>query len=149
MSATVRRLIRLGVLSILVVMLTASAAQAVSWGTVRAYYDGIARAEGKGNFYNEGYQNARNDFWLNDPSNDGNNAAGHTRFLFYYSGGWHYEGSKSTGEWSYFNTPTTVTLRFPLDAIGTAARGASKVCGLMGFPIPDVCSNEALPSFNY
>lgn len=149
MSSSIQRLSKLSALTILIVLLTASASQAVTWGVIRAYYNGVARAEGNGNFFNESYVNARNDFRLNDPSNDGNNAYGFTNFFFYYSGGWHNEGRRNTGEYTYANTPVTKILRFPLDQIGTAARGSSQVCGQLGFPIPDVCSNAAVPTFSY
>jgi hypothetical protein len=144
-----RRLGALAAVSVLIVLLTAAAAQAVTWGTIRAYYNGIARAEARGNLFNESGINARNDYWLNDLVNDGNNSYGHTNFYFYYSGSYHYAGRRSTGEYTYSNTPVTKLLRWPLDARGERARGGSQVCAQLGFPVPDSCSNFSYASFGY
>jgi hypothetical protein len=149
MSSAGRRVGTLAAVSLLIVVLTGAAAQAVTWGTIRAYYNGIARSEARGNFFNESGLNARNDYWLNDVSNDGNNSYGHTRFYFYYGGAYHYATQKNTGEYTWANTPVTKILRAPLDQMGERARGNSRVCVQLGFPVPDSCSNYAVVSFGY
>jgi hypothetical protein len=46
-------------------------------------------------------------------------------------------------------SPATRYLRMSLRDNGTAVRGKTEVCVQLGWPVPDRCSRDALPTFNY
>jgi hypothetical protein len=137
-------------------------AHAVSWGTIYASYNNQLRTDAWGNFYNQGYQYATNQFWLNDMANDGNNSYGHTDFYWWGQNSscgtdslgnpltcW-YGGSRiSTGEYTYSNTPVTKYMSKGLQGTATLARGKSTACVQLGWPVPDHCASSAYPTFGY
>lgn len=120
----------------------------VEWGPVSSSYDGQTVVEASGTFYNASNVSATNEFWINDPADDGNNVYGHTKFL-YYNGSFWLHATKSTGEYSYANTPVTTYLSDDLQANSWKARGQSFACAQLGWPVPDSCSDSALPTFDY
>lgn len=134
--------------SLAIVVVTGGLAQAAGWGPLSASYDGSIRATAVGSTYATATQ-ARNDYTLNDPSNDGNNVYGSSQFLFYYGGTFHSAGTVGTGEYDYSDTPLTFQMEKPLQELGTRARTSSKVCVQLGWPVPDRCSATALATFSY
>lgn len=140
---------------------TPSPANAVAWGPLYSYYNGTSRVEGDGHWTDASSTYARNNINMNDPSNDGNNVYTRTYFLWWESdsscGGyppypacWVNSGSKTTPEYNYSNTPVAgLILQKSLSTIGSRARGSTQSCAQMGWPVPDSCSDTAVPTFNY
>ncbi|MFJ6936684.1 hypothetical protein [Streptomyces sp. NPDC101132] len=123
----------------------AESASAVAWGSVTVKYDGKPRAVAHGNFFNDRDTHARNKVMSKDLAPDGNTV--------YTAGHWYYEGA---GEVFPLNTPehnhtyyTTHYKTHPLDAKAKSVRGGTRACVQLGWPVPDTCSEEVLPTFSY
>lgn len=121
-------------------------------GPLRSVYNGIERVRGSGYFYNSGNSSAVTQYNLTDSRNDGNTVYGYTTgslFQSNYDGttSWINQGSYSTPEIK--NTTSTMYTSFPLSSSGSRARGAVMVCAQMGFPVPDSCSGNSYPTFDY
>mgnify|MGYP000056288582 FL=1 len=142
-------LLMVGLISIVVPV---GDAVAVGWGPLRSVYNGIERVRGSGYFYNSGNSSAVTQYNLTDSRNDGNTVYGYTTgslFQSNYDGttSWINQGSYSTPEIK--NTTSTMYTSFPLSSSGSRARGAVMVCAQMGFPVPDSCSGNSYPTFDY
>jgi len=140
----------LGVAAIL--SLTQQAVFAVVWGPVTSTYNGSVVVSGTGDFYNYGNVYAKNKMVVVDTKDDGDAVYGCTTFYYWEPDGfgtyrWIVDSTKSTPE--HQNATKTYYLSDNLHALATSARGASKVCAQLGFPVPDSCSPSAYPSFSY
>lgn len=127
-------------------------AVAVGWGPLRSVYNGIERVRGSGYFYNSGNSSAVTQYNLTDSRDDGNTVYGYTTgsvFQSSYDGttSWVNQGGYSTPEIK--NTTSTMYTSFPLSSSGSRARGTVMVCAQMGFPVPDSCSGNSYPTFDY
>ncbi|MFI8102085.1 hypothetical protein [Streptomyces sp. NPDC086023] len=130
---------------VLVFTAFAETASAVNWGHVTAMYDGRQRATAYGTFFNDRDVNAKNKVLSKDLAPDGNTV--------YTAGHWYYEGG---GEVFPLNTPehnhTYYVAHYrthPLDPKAKSVRGGTRACVQLGWPVPDTCSAEALPTFSY
>ena len=157
----IRKAIALAVLPLLIVLVAAcepsTEPQAVitpqQWGTKVSYYDGELRVTGKGVFYNDVNARAASYMDIDDPNDDGNAVYGVTDFMF-----WKYDSVCKCNVWKSKVRPTTSewqnrrdqqTLKTGLDGAASRARGVINVCAQMGWPIPNSCSSESYPTFDY
>lgn len=138
-------------------VLLALPAEAVSWGTLTATYKNQARSQSSGTFYNDRAVYATVFAWINDPSNDGNNAYTDADEYFWESsitncGGasycWVFDRTKQGPEYNYFNTPTTFYMYNSLHN-ASRARALIHTCAQLGWPVPDSCSPNAIVTFDY
>lgn len=89
---------------------------------------------------------------VQDRRNDGNAVYGRTDFQFF-----RLCGTATADTWcqeTRYSTPETssvveVYLRRPLREDADKARGVSRACAQLGFPVPDACSNGAIVTFSY
>lgn len=139
------------------VALASPAAAAVNWGPLTAYYNNQARSYSKGTFYDDRAIYATIHAYLNDPSNDGNNAYTDADEYFWQTDPvacstqpcYVYDRTKNSNEYNYFNTPITFYLYNSLHTQATSARAAIYTCAQLGWPVPDACSSRAVVSFAY
>lgn len=147
-----RLLSAIGVAAVIGAFVAPTAAQAVSWGGVSAWYGDELRASGSGNFVNSGNVSAKQTATFRTWSaNPGYN---YTNVLF-----WQYSSTSGTNIWynggktisltSSANTLTTKSGSVTLSANGSRARGETKVCEQTPWYNPDVCSPTAIPTFDY
>lgn len=132
----------------------AQPALAATWGPLSSSYDGKVRVRGKGDFTKHLSAYARNRITVTDARSDGNNVYGRTDFQFWRNAStgewaWFSSGSKSTPEHSGYGVTRTTDLQVGLRADSSQARGVSRVCAQMGWPVPDSCSTGAFSTFNY
>ena len=140
----------------------AFAVTSVSWGPLASYYNSQQRSYSSGTFYDDRATYATVRAYLNDPSNDGNNAYTDAVEYFYEadsscgldSGGhyltcWAYDRTKQGPEYSYFNTPVTFYMYNSLHAAADRARASIHTCAQMGWPVPDQCSPNAIATIDY
>jgi len=162
---TVRRTIATSVLAGAVVAAAAAPAIAVtsvSWGPLAAYYKNQQRSYSYGTFLDDRATYATVKVYLNDPSNDGNNAYTDADEYFYEpdaiscgSSGvganscWVFDRRKQSAEYSYSNTPVTFFVYNSLHPLGDRARAAIHTCAQMGWPVPDQCSPNAIATIDY
>jgi hypothetical protein len=87
--------------------------------------------------------------------NDGNSVYGTTQFQFYRtpSGAtgpsWVTFTSKSTPEHAGAGVARVTSLQVGLRGDADRARGVTKACAQMGWPVPDSCSTSAFLTFSY
>lgn len=140
----------------------AAPASAASWGSLTAYYKSQVRSVSSGTFYDDRATYATVKAYINDPSNDGNNAYTDADEYFFepaYDCGrdstgnsltcWSYDRTKQGPEYSYFNTPATFFMYNSLHVQGSSARASIHTCAQLGWPVPDACSPRAVVSFSY
>jgi hypothetical protein len=141
----------------------ALAVSSVSWGPLASYYKNQQRSYSSGTFFDDRATYATVKVYLNDPSNDGNNAYTDADEYFYEpdlidcgadSAGhpltcWAFDRKKQSAEYSYSNTPVTFYLYNSLHAKGDRARAAIHTCAQMGWPVPDQCSPDAIATIDY
>jgi hypothetical protein len=146
----------------LLVATPAFATSTVSWGPLASYYKNQQRSYSFGTFYDDRATYATVKAYLNDPSNDGNNAYTDAYEYFYesafgcgsdangnYLACWNFDRVKQGPEYSYFNTPVTFYMFNSLHVTGDRARAAIHTCAQMGWPVPDQCSPDAIATFDY
>lgn len=140
----------------------ALAATSVSWGPLASYYKSQQRSYSYGTFFLDRSTYATARVFLNDPSNDGNNAYTDAVEYFYepsasVCGGdsthtntcWVYDRTKQGPEYTYANTPVTFYLYNSLHVQGDRARAAIHTCAQMQWPVPDQCSPDAIATIDY
>ncbi len=133
----------------------AQPALAASWGPLSSSYNGQVRVTGSGSFgpYLSAYAQSR--ISVTDKANDGNTVYGTTSFQFYEvpigssSPTWVSDRSLSTPEHSGSGVTKTTYLKRSLHSRADRARGITKVCAQMGWPVPDSCSASAYNTFSY
>jgi hypothetical protein len=144
----------LGVGALIAAGATAAPAGAVdNWGPTNAYYKNNLVATGSGYFSNDRGQYAANRIKVTDRRNDGNTVYGKTQFQFLElcspnstAATWCNDRELSTPE----TTGTVeVWLRRPLHPQAEKARGVSRACAQLGWPVPDACSPAAYVTFSY
>ncbi len=153
--------VAVGILT-LAVATPALATTSVSWGPLAAYYKNQQRSYSYGTFYVDRATYATVRAYLNDPSNDGNNAYTDAREYFYEPNAqcgtdgagnpltcWAYDRLKQGPEYSYSNTPVTFYMYNSLHPQGDRARAAIHTCAQMGWPVPDQCSPDAIATVDY
>jgi hypothetical protein len=161
----VRRVVAVSVLSCAAAMAAATpalAATSLSWGPLASYYKSQQRSYSYGTFFDDRATYATVKVYLNDPSNDGNNAYTDADEYFYEpnalscgSSGlgagtcWVFDRRKQSAEYSYANTPVTFYLYNSLHAFGDRARASIHTCAQMGWPVPDQCSPDAIVTIDY
>lgn len=130
---------------VLLVTVTAGTASAVGWGSITVSYDGKPRATAYGDFRNDRHINAKNKVMSKDLAADGNTV--------YTTGNWYFENGAEVHQ---LNTPehnhtyyVTHYLKHPLEATAKSVRGGTRACVQLGWPVPDTCSAQPLPSFDY
>ena len=146
----------------LVAATPAMATTSVSWGPLASYYKNQQRSYSYGTFYDDRATYATVKAYLNDPSNDGNNAYTDAEEYFYeqsidcgidssgyYLTCWAFDRTKQGPEYNYFNTPVTFSVHSSLHLTGMRARAAIHTCAQMGWPVPDQCSPDAIATFDY
>jgi len=132
---------------VLAAIFSGSAASAVSWGSVTSSYDGKSRSTAHGDFYNSGNVYAKNKILSKDLAADGN--------TIYTEGHWYFNDAAGH-EVIGLNTPehnhtyyVTNYKQTELEAAASSVRGGTRACVQLGWPVPDHCSAQALPSFSY
>ncbi|MFF3350739.1 hypothetical protein [Streptomyces sp. NPDC002779] len=147
MNRIAPRAVALAVGGTILTAVLAGSASAVSWGSVTSSYDGKSRSTAYGSFYNSNNVYAKNKVLSKDLAADGNTI--YTRGQWYWN-----EGVTQTG--GSMNTPehnhtyyVTNYVQQPLKGASSSVRGGTSACVQLGWPVPDKCSVEALPSFSY
>jgi hypothetical protein len=160
----VRRLLVSAAVGVATVLIAAPAfaSTSVNWGPLASYYKNQERSFSYGSFYNDRSTYATVKAFLNDPSNDGNNAYTNADEYFYEatstcgtdSNGnpltcWAFDRTKQGPEYDYFNTPVTFYMYNSLHDTASYARASIYTCAQMGWPVPDQCSPHAVTTFSY
>ncbi|WP_314244022.1 hypothetical protein [Streptomyces sp. DSM 40907] len=145
MLCTTPRTAALATGGVLLGTVVAGSASAVGWGSVTVSYDGKSRATAYGDFRNDRNIRAKNKVMSKDLAADGNTV--------YTTGNWYFENG---AEVHALNTPehnhtyyVTHYLSHPLEPTAKSVRGGTRACVQLGWPVPDTCSDQALPSFEY
>jgi hypothetical protein len=140
----------------------ALAVGSVTWGPLTSYYKNQQRSYSQGVFFVDRSVYATVHVYLNDPSNDGNNAYTDASEYFYeralscgvdgqgqWLACWNYDRLKQSKEYNYFNTPITFYLYNSLHPLADRARAVIHTCAQMGWPVPDQCSPNAVATVDY
>lgn len=141
----------LGVALVAAALVAPTAAQAVSWGTLKAYYGTDLRATGYGNFTNDRNINAKQTATFRTDTSNYAYTITHVKYWQYSSTTkettWQHKGSISLQTTS--KSLVTKSGTTPLSSIGSRARGNTQVCEQTPWYNPDVCSPWAYPTFDY
>lgn len=135
------------VASLLASTVTAPAASAVGkrWGTIYAQDGGRNISSADGDFANNGGVYATVGANWRDLYDDGRASYVEVNFSYYVKGKW--EGAGQTQS-ARTTTRASQALSSRLKHDGTAARAVIKVC-IDRSRLPDICSRDAVVSFNY